>query len=664
MMMQGVGNIREFTHDAEGTRKASDSAGFAECLSSPDVHVCCVPPGDRLEITETLHIKDGKSVWCPGGGLATLQVKFQGLAIQMSGHSQLHGIKLYPDDVNQGRYDGIGFGQHDEFPFNGTDNAILRDVWIYYPKTGLRLVYGECDWGDIQVAIKWFYDTGIDFRSLWDVGPVVPVLTTQLTSSGKNVIGVESGVSHRGLVLSSSNKNIIGVESDHSQPKPVLVGYSNNNTIRILEEIHGRQEDYDARWISRETYGIRMHGTVNTIIGGEISLAKYAIDDQGTQNRWIGQYVEHCKSIKVGPGAHYFDSHLALESPPIIHPESTVVGQSGLTYSQYCHFERPQASAAELTGLWYFDQNVNGVIVDHSGHGHHLKIVGSPSFVESPYGNALSQDTKQIGGIEPTSLLTACEWTQPFTIVVCFQVKRQDNDDVLISWNGSGVNKTTQKPIHTYTRITSAPGSPHFQDYDGTSGDVGWTSEQFAFARDSEQRTQKWCWLGMYIDPALGKVKLLDSWGSDTESKDHWAPDPPNADPPAFPKRLHIAGGLKSPTSITLFNSSGPGSPGALCFLAFWQRELMLPEFIALINQRTHWQPTPRPTVAMKRLELVGNDGKGHRICYRSSPPDDRSGRKGDIVFNTNPQPSKNVGWICIADDTRGAWKPFGTIGP
>ena len=36
---------------------------------------------------------------------------------------------------------------------------------------------------------------------------------------------------------------------------------------------------------------------------------------------------------------------------------------------------------------------------------------------------------------------------------------------------------------------------------------------------------------------------------------------------------------------------------------------------------------------------------------------------KGDIVWNSEPQPTGYVGWICIKNGTPGDWKPFGVIG-
>jgi hypothetical protein len=121
-------------------------------------------------------------------------------------------------------------------------------------------------------------------------------------------------------------------------------------------------------------------------------------------------------------------------------------------------------------------------------------------------------------------------------------------------------------------------------------------------------------------------------------------------------------GGITNSTSISLFYSPAAGqSLGALCFLGFWQREMRLPEFIALINQRTHWKPTPRRQVAMQRLEIIGDDGAGRRISYQAAPPSHGHWQKGDIVFNTNPRAGKKVGWICLSG---GKWQPFGAIDP
>lgn len=36
--------------------------------------------------------------------------------------------------------------------------------------------------------------------------------------------------------------------------------------------------------------------------------------------------------------------------------------------------------------------------------------------------------------------------------------------------------------------------------------------------------------------------------------------------------------------------------------------------------------------------------------------------RKGDVVWNDNPQPTGYMGWVCIREGTPGDWKPFGQI--
>ena len=42
--------------------------------------------------------------------------------------------------------------------------------------------------------------------------------------------------------------------------------------------------------------------------------------------------------------------------------------------------------------------------------------------------------------------------------------------------------------------------------------------------------------------------------------------------------------------------------------------------------------------------------------------PTEGSYRKGDIVWNSNPQPTGYVGWICTREGTPGDWKAFGQI--
>lgn len=37
--------------------------------------------------------------------------------------------------------------------------------------------------------------------------------------------------------------------------------------------------------------------------------------------------------------------------------------------------------------------------------------------------------------------------------------------------------------------------------------------------------------------------------------------------------------------------------------------------------------------------------------------------RQGDVVWNTNPQPTGYMGWVCVREGTPGVWKPFGQIG-
>ena len=54
-------------------------------------------------------------------------------------------------------------------------------------------------------------------------------------------------------------------------------------------------------------------------------------------------------------------------------------------------------------------------------------------------------------------------------------------------------------------------------------------------------------------------------------------------------------------------------------------------------------------------------EGKKFEVGTKS--PTDGSWRLGDIIWNSNPQPSGYVGWICVREGTPGIWKPFAQIG-
>ena len=53
---------------------------------------------------------------------------------------------------------------------------------------------------------------------------------------------------------------------------------------------------------------------------------------------------------------------------------------------------------------------------------------------------------------------------------------------------------------------------------------------------------------------------------------------------------------------------------------------------------------------------------QGKKMEVSSSAPVSGTYRKGDIVWNDNPQPTGYVGWICVRDGNPGSWKPFGQI--
>jgi len=54
---------------------------------------------------------------------------------------------------------------------------------------------------------------------------------------------------------------------------------------------------------------------------------------------------------------------------------------------------------------------------------------------------------------------------------------------------------------------------------------------------------------------------------------------------------------------------------------------------------------------------------QGKKMQSGTRIPDSGIYNQGDIVWNSNPQPTGYVGWVCVRSGTPGEWKPFGTIG-
>ena len=52
----------------------------------------------------------------------------------------------------------------------------------------------------------------------------------------------------------------------------------------------------------------------------------------------------------------------------------------------------------------------------------------------------------------------------------------------------------------------------------------------------------------------------------------------------------------------------------------------------------------------------------GRKFQVSNGTPTSGTYRKGDMIWNDNPQPTGYVGWICVREGSPGEWKPFGQI--
>jgi hypothetical protein len=69
--------------------------------------------------------------------------------------------------------------------------------------------------------------------------------------------------------------------------------------------------------------------------------------------------------------------------------------------------------------------------------------------------------------------------------------------------------------------------------------------------------------------------------------------------------------------------------------------------------------PLPEASFSVDGLVIIN----GKKFINSNQEPLSGTWSKGDIVWNTNPQETSYIGWVCTMTGTPGTWKPFGYIG-
>lgn len=80
------------------------------------------------------------------------------------------------------------------------------------------------------------------------------------------------------------------------------------------------------------------------------------------------------------------------------------------------------------------------------------------------------------------------------------------------------------------------------------------------------------------------------------------------------------------------------------------------------IGNGTHSMKVSNNKIVLPRRHYRFNGEYENIIDYNVNPPSSGERRKGDVVYNTNPQPGAFVGWVCIESGNPGVWKGFGKI--
>jgi hypothetical protein len=69
--------------------------------------------------------------------------------------------------------------------------------------------------------------------------------------------------------------------------------------------------------------------------------------------------------------------------------------------------------------------------------------------------------------------------------------------------------------------------------------------------------------------------------------------------------------------------------------------------------------PDPESSFSINGMMKINN----RKIFDGAAPPEQGSWNKGDIIYNSDPNPTSYIGWVCVMTGTPGSWKPFGYIG-
>ena len=69
--------------------------------------------------------------------------------------------------------------------------------------------------------------------------------------------------------------------------------------------------------------------------------------------------------------------------------------------------------------------------------------------------------------------------------------------------------------------------------------------------------------------------------------------------------------------------------------------------------------PDPEVDLQINGIMMIG----GKKFINASQPPESGIWTKGDIAWNSQPEDTGFIGWVCITGGKPGVWKPFGYIG-
>lgn len=483
-------------------------------------------PAVAYYFNKPINISNEQSFIGAGGARVAIRCAHGGTTFQLRNKGRIENFQVNPTAEFKWIYDCLAIGEIGQLSANNNLYNIVKNIKAFQPRRGFG-IYGGAYWNTlIDIDSYHFRDYGL-------------------------------------YLDRPANNNYVRFQS-----------LSSNAVLTPIGSGGGGAYMYTFDEITWEQAAIYVGGAINTIIGGEPAPSKWGVivGDNASGNRFIGMYMEHQKiPLKTGVGSQTFwDSQMPMGTPDI-HPDSIVVGSSGLNNSINTRINTaPIAAGKKAKAIWFFDEGRGNKVFDHSGSGKNLTINNPVWTDDGRWGKTLYLDAARATNIQ-TLPLDIVDWTQPFTFMACVKSDKV-SDRFLLTLTGGD----------TYSSLVFGDTTWSVVDHNGTDTKTTSGGKMQASSQDG------YSWLCVYYDPiskTLSNIDPVIGYNANV----------------IFPQPPRFSPWVTGVTGVKLgSNRSTGGLGGSISFAGFWQRRLTLAEVSDITNMKV---PNLFPSAAPMRIE-------------------------------------------------------------